>query len=100
MQDASRTCRILDIKQSSISDAKKRGKGLPSDWLMKLYEKRRINPDWIRTGIGPQILQIAENGDGGNVPAVIHVIEHRPAHDCSTDELLTELMRRTLKNIG
>jgi len=90
---------LLGIKQSSISDAKRR-KGLPSDWLMKLYEKRRINPDWIRTGIGPKILQVVENGDGGNVPAVLHVIEYRPAQDCSTDELLTELMRRTLKNIG
>lgn len=89
---------ILDIRQSSISDAKRR-KALPSDWLMKLYEKRRVNPEWIRTGIGPQIIIISENEDG-KVPAVIHVIEYRPAHDCSTDELLTELIRRTLKIIG
>lgn len=89
---------ILEIRQSSISDAKRR-KGLPSDWLMKLYEKRRINPDWIRTGIGPKILQVTENEDG-KVPAVIHVVEYRPAQDCSTDELLTELARRALKNIS
>ena len=89
---------LLGIKQSSISDAKRR-KGLPSDWLMKLYEKKRINPDWIRTGVGSKILQFAENGEG-RPPAIINIIERRPAEDCSTDELLAELVRRALKNIG
>lgn len=38
---------ILDISQSSISDAKRR-QSIPSDWLIKLYDKFRVNPDWLR----------------------------------------------------
>lgn len=92
--------KVLEIKQSSISDAKRR-KAVPADWLMKLYEKKRINPEWLRSGIGSKWLQVVENaGSGAEAPAVINVIEYRPAKDCSTDELLTELVRRALKNIG
>lgn len=38
---------VLDISQSSISDAKRR-QSIPSDWLIKLYDKFRVNPDWLR----------------------------------------------------
>ncbi len=38
---------VLNISQSSISDAKRR-KSIPSDWLVKLYDKFGVNPDWIR----------------------------------------------------
>ena len=45
----------LDIRQSSISDAKKRG-SIPDSWLVVLYEKFGLNPTWIRTGAGPVYL--------------------------------------------
>ena len=40
---------FLDIRQSSISDAKRR-KSIPAEWRMKLFEKKRINPEWILSG--------------------------------------------------
>ncbi len=38
---------ILNISQSSISDAKRR-QSIPSDWIVKLYDKFGANPDWLR----------------------------------------------------
>lgn len=88
---------VLEVRQSSISDAKRR-QSVPSDWLMKLFEKRRINPDWIRTGLGGRVVQTT--GEAGRELPAFTVIERRPAEDCTTDELLAEIMRRALKGIG
>ena len=46
---------ILNIRQSSISDAKRRG-AIPSDWLIKLFQLRGVNPDWVMNGSGPKFL--------------------------------------------
>lgn len=43
---------VLEIRQSSISDAKRRD-SVPSDWYMKLFEKFGLNPDWLKKGVGP-----------------------------------------------
>lgn len=50
---------ILGIKQSSISDAKKR-QSVPAEWLLKLYRSHNLNPDWITTGEGPRFLAPAD----------------------------------------
>lgn len=34
--------------QSSVSDAKRR-QSIPAEWRVKLFEKKRINPEWILT---------------------------------------------------
>lgn len=47
---------ILEIRQSSISEAKKRN-SIPPDWYMKLFEKLGINPDWLKKGVGPTCLR-------------------------------------------
>ncbi|SBW05133.1 putative phage repressor [uncultured delta proteobacterium] len=47
---------VLDIRQSSISDAKRRN-SVPSDWCMKLFERFGLNPDWIKKGTGPMYLR-------------------------------------------
>lgn len=47
---------VLDIRQSSISDAKRRN-SVPSDWFMKLFEQFGLNPDWIKKGSGPMYLR-------------------------------------------
>ncbi len=47
---------VLDIRQSSISDAKRRN-SIPSDWCMKLFERYGLNPDWIKKGTGPMYLR-------------------------------------------
>lgn len=47
---------ILGIRQSSISDAKRRGE-IPDGWLIKLLEAYAVNPTWVKTGDGPQYLE-------------------------------------------
>lgn len=42
---------LLEIKQSSISSAKRRNT-IPSEWRMKLFEKFGVNPDWIKKARG------------------------------------------------
>ncbi len=47
---------ILEISQSSISDAKRR-QSVPSDWLIKLYDRFGVNPDWLREKKEPMYLR-------------------------------------------
>ena len=59
---------ILEIRQSSISDAKRR-QSVPGAWYMTLFEKLGVNPDWLKSGIGPVYLRtevgyIPGDGDG------------------------------------
>ena len=49
---------VLEIRQSSISAAKKR-QSIPSAWLLKLFEKKRISLGWLRTGRGGKTIQAA-----------------------------------------
>ena len=50
---------VLDIRQSSISDAKRRN-SVPGDWFMKLFEKFGLNPDWLKQGVGPMYLRTGQ----------------------------------------
>ncbi|CAK7015237.1 MAG: hypothetical protein DELT_02231 [Desulfovibrio sp.] len=43
---------FLGIRQSAISDAKRRGK-LPNGWLVVLMRVKSASPEWILTGKGP-----------------------------------------------
>lgn len=47
--------KLLDIRQSSISDAKRR-QSIPDSWLIKLYQVYNLNPNWIIDGEQPQFL--------------------------------------------
>lgn len=47
--------KLLDIRQSSISDAKRR-QSIPDSWLIKLYQIYNLNPNWIIDGEDPQFL--------------------------------------------
>lgn len=47
---------VLEIRQSSISDAKRRN-SIPADWFMKLFERFGLNPDWLKKGSGPMYLR-------------------------------------------
>lgn len=61
---------ILEIKQSSISDAKRR-QSVPGAWYMTLFEKLGVNPDWLKSGIGPVYLRTEAGyipGDGDGTP--------------------------------
>jgi len=43
---------ILDMKQASISEAKRRG-SIPAEWCMRLYDAIGVRFDWQRFGAGP-----------------------------------------------
>jgi hypothetical protein len=58
---------MLNIRQSSISDAKRRGV-IPGEWAMKLFKNHRLNPRWIYDGLPPVFLSDQAHGllaDGG-----------------------------------
>lgn len=43
---------LLEIRQSSISDAKRR-RSVPADWFIKLHDKFGLSIDWLRWKAGP-----------------------------------------------
>ena len=47
---------LLGVKQSSISEAKRRNH-IPDSWILTLFNKKGLNPSWIRTGEGPQYVE-------------------------------------------
>ncbi len=47
---------IFDVRQSSISDVKRRG-SIPSDWLIKRLSLRSVNPAWIMEASGKNSLR-------------------------------------------
>lgn len=55
---------VLEVRQSSISDAKRRC-SVPSDWFLKLYRSHGLNPNWLSDGQEPVYL----NSANGSVPA-------------------------------
>jgi len=44
---------VLEVRQSSISDAKRRA-SIPADWLLKIQRKHHVFADWLLTGEGPR----------------------------------------------
>lgn len=65
---------VLDIRQSSISDAKRRN-SVPSDWYMKLFEQFGLNPDWLKKGAGPMYLRTDQGYMPVDAPAIGMVAE-------------------------
>lgn len=51
---------FLCVRQSSISDAKRRG-SIPPEWLVTLLLKQWVSPAWVLTGKGSRDLQPAES---------------------------------------
>lgn len=78
----------LGIRQSSISDAVRRG-NCPPAWLLQLVIWHKINPTWVLTGEGPQYL--APSTDGWRLADVMpaHVLAAR-----QTEDLINDLARR------
>lgn len=85
---------FLGIRQSSVADAKKR-QSIPAEWLIKLLQQKGINPDWILSGHGSRYLRPTED----NAVTVIRMTEIRPPERCTTQELVTELVRRSLNAV-
>ena len=81
---------FLHIRQSSISDAKRRG-SIPAEWLLKLLLLKGISPQWVLSGEGGRFMQSTE------APVAC-----MPAQSChpgmfSTEMLLRELLRRAVR---
>lgn len=55
---------VLDVRQSSISDAKRRC-SIPSDWFLKLYRSHGLDPDWLAEGVEPVYI----NASKSKIPA-------------------------------
>lgn len=68
---------VLDIRQSSISDAKRRN-SVPADWYMKLFEKFGLNPDWLKQGSGPMYLRTEQGYQPQEAP--VGGVAEEPAH--------------------
>lgn len=77
---------FLGIRQSSVSDAKRRGV-LPDSWLLALVEQRGLNPAWVKTGEGVVRLGPAALAGGANLEAI------------PTEELIGEITRRWPDNV-
>ena len=83
----------LDIRQSSVADAKKRG-NIPADWLVKLVVQKFIHPNWIMTGEGPRLMHPVEAEDVIVQGPMYFIIKIRPPEECSLKDLISEIMRR------
>ncbi len=86
---------LFEIRQSSISDVKKRN-AIPAEWLVNLLRLKGINPEWILTGLGPQKLGPAK---GEPATHVIYLTETKPPKECSAQDLVNELVRRALSKL-
>lgn len=59
---------VLEIRQSSISDAKRRN-SVPAEWYMKLFESFGLSPDWLKKGTGPMYLRTDQGYTPVDAPA-------------------------------
>lgn len=85
---------FLSIRQSSISDAKRR-ESIPAEWIVKLLEKKRINPNWLLRGQEAKHLAPVDNLD--HVEPVVHIITRiLPPESYTVQELINELVKRAL----
>lgn len=85
---------FLGIRRSSIYEAKKR-EAIPAEWLLTLWRKKGVSPDWIVYKVGSKFLKPTDEEAGLRV---VYVTERRPPEECSAQELVNELVRRALEN--
>ena len=86
---------LLGVKQSSISDAKKRRK-IPAGWLVVLMRYKNINPEWILTGNEPIFISSPQPEPHHHVDAatVPHITDEEALRRFSSRILADELVRR------
>ena len=86
---------LLGIRQSSISDAKRRGK-IPADWLITIMRTKDVHPEWILTGNGP--CYVLDPTPEGHYETGETVQERRAKEEAlrqlSSKSLSDELLRR------
>ncbi len=52
----------LGINRSGITHARNKNK-IPDNWIIRLYRRYRLNPDWVETGQGSVFLRKESSGD-------------------------------------
>lgn len=86
---------FLGVRQSSVSDAVRRH-SIPSDWLLKLLQKERINPDWILSGQGAEKLR----ADDDTVIFQTQGAEEPPGLEAyALEDLIAEVARRVASRL-
>ncbi len=50
----------LEINRSAITQARKKN-AIPERWILQLYRKFGLNPDWLETGIGETFVRSDQN---------------------------------------
>lgn len=76
---------LLGIRQSSISDAKRRGT-CPAEWQMT-FVRLGLSPDWLLTGKGPKHVVLSEDGAGPAPGIVLEALRPIP----KPEELATRI---------
>lgn len=89
---------VLGIRQSSVSDAKKR-QNVPAEWLITILRTKGVHPDWILTGGGtcsayPSAPSTADS-QARAYPAKDEALKR-----LSSRELTDELLRRIASRPG
>ncbi|BBD08881.1 LexA family transcriptional regulator [Desulfovibrio ferrophilus] len=64
---------VLGIRQSSISDAKRRD-SVPADWYLTLFREFGLNPDWLAYGRGPRYIKTKEGYQPFDQPALSETV--------------------------
>ena len=87
---------FLGIRQSSVSDAKRRGR-IPADWLVTIIRTKDVHPEWVLTGLGPCYIRTPTPGvyETGDVVQE-RVSEEAALRSLSSKALADELVRRVL----
>lgn len=64
---------VLGVRQSSISDAKRRC-SIPAEWFLKLYRSHGLDPNWLSDGVEP----VYVNSSKAKIPADV-LLRETPA---------------------
>ncbi|WP_051677199.1 helix-turn-helix domain-containing protein [Maridesulfovibrio frigidus] len=82
----------LGIRQSSISDAKRRN-SIPAEWFVKALEIGGVDPDWIRTGEGPKFRVLSDEATGAlTITELKKRIAEENQREMSSQELMDALL--------
>ena len=83
--------KFLDVRQSSISDAKRRC-SIPGDWLIKAWHKTSVSPDWIMQGdLCGHMLAVPSNQAGSPVATDAALIRR---------EITSDVISRVMAALG
>ena len=78
--------RVLKINRSAVTQARKKGQ-VPDRWLLQLYRKFGLNPEWLEKGAGRTFLGTASHDSVAQFEKIPKVTARLCAGDGSFDDL-------------